>query len=536
MRWWLSLGCLWSCFLLLLALISYHFYQSCGSPQTTQLWSTLANSHTQARDNLSDYWSSRSKLLTADQLLETGGTVVLHGAEQQVNDLLTVFKREEYKETPFEAGRHFMNAREDIEKSNVFELIRMMPKGSMLHIHDISMLSVEKLVSNVTYMDHLYLCNSTQSSGEPDVRLQFFAAPDMSCDWLLLSDVRASLGAGPVDKWLIRQLSMIVERPDDVYEDLHSSWAAFDGVISRVRGMIHYEPAWRRVISLALQEMADDNIQYAEIRSSLPQLSDLSGNLYPASHTIDIYRAALLEAASSDQGNRFWGGRVILAMSRHVSPEQVSADVDRVLQLHADQPDLVAGFDLVAEEDCGAPLKEFVPQLLRLAENGVQTFYHAGETYWLGTDVDENLYDAILLNASRIGHGYGIVKHPLLMREAARRGVAMEVCPISNQVLGLVSDLRNHPAAVLLASGLPVVVSADDPGAWGAAGLSYDFYLTLMALAGRRADLSTLKELAINSIRYSSLPDAEKQQLGMEWNKRWDEFIDQVVDKYQLRT
>ena len=53
---------------------------------------------------------------------------------------------------------------------------------------------------------------------------------------------------------------------------------------------------------------------------------------------------------------------------------------------------------------------------------------------WLGTDVDENLYDAILLNASRIGHGYGIVKHPLLMQEAARRGIAMEVCPISNQV------------------------------------------------------------------------------------------------------
>ena len=57
-----------------------------------------------------------------------------------------------------------------------------------------------------------------------------------------------------------------------MYEDLHSSWDAFDAVISRVRGMIRYEPAWRRVVHLALREMAEDNIQYAEIRSSLPQV------------------------------------------------------------------------------------------------------------------------------------------------------------------------------------------------------------------------------------------------------------------------
>ena len=54
--------------------------------------------------------------------------------------------------------------------------------------------------------------------------------------------------------------------------------------------------------------------------------------------------------------------------------------MERVLQLHAAHPDLVAGFDLVAEEDCGGPLKEFVPQLLRLPQLGVPTFYHAGET------------------------------------------------------------------------------------------------------------------------------------------------------------
>ena len=122
------------CFLVLLSL-SYYFGWLSAKPDAEPVayfWQRLPSLGSAAggSDNLSDYWTARSKLLTADQLLETGGNVVLHGAERQVNDLLTAFKREEYEMTPFAAGRHFMNAREDIRRSKVFQLIRMMPKGT----------------------------------------------------------------------------------------------------------------------------------------------------------------------------------------------------------------------------------------------------------------------------------------------------------------------------------------------------------------------------------------------------------------------
>lgn len=68
-------------------------------------------------------------------------------------------------------------------------------------------------------------------------------------------------------------------------------------------------------------------------------------------------------------------------------------------------------------------------------------------------------FDAVLLGTKRIGHGFAIVKYPSILKIVKERRIGIEVNPISNQVLKLVDDLRNHPSAILFSDDYPVVIS-----------------------------------------------------------------------------
>lgn len=126
------------------------------------------------------------------------------------------------------------------------------------------------------------------------------------------------------------------------------------------------------------------------------------------------------------------------------------------------------GFDLVGEEAKGKTILSFKKELLVFRREcarqklDIPFLFHCGETLDKGTGVDGNLIDALLLGSKRIGHGFALINHPLVMEKMKQKGVCLELCPISNEVLGLTPRVNGHTMYPLLANGVHCTVSSDN--------------------------------------------------------------------------
>ncbi|MFO0282025.1 MAG: adenosine deaminase [Acidobacteriota bacterium] len=131
----------------------------------------------------------------------------------------------------------------------------------------------------------------------------------------------------------------------------------------------------------------------------------------------------------------------------------------------------------------------------RLARaHGLKALPHAGET-----SSPASVWEALGFGAYRIGHGIRSVEDPLLLAELVRRDVPLEICISSNLGTGVCSRLEDHPLPALLAAGVKVVLSTDDP-AFFATTLAHEY--ALAARLGLSAE--DLAQIRRNGFHYAA--------------------------------
>ncbi|XP_011299068.1 adenosine deaminase CECR1 [Fopius arisanus] len=414
--------------------------------------------------------------------------------------------------------KNFKSDIESLHNSPLFQLVRKMPKGAALHIHHKAMVNTDWLYLQ-TYRTNLYVCDKHNH-----LSLKFFKTPSNDCNWQALYERRRNpLVRQVLEDRIRRQMTMLTEIPDR--SDTNVLWEKFQNIFTFLRSFLNYRPLAEDHFYQGLLELYEDNVMYVEVRSGLQKLYDLDGKIYTTTETVNILHDVVTRFKADHPD--FIGAKIIYAKSRDMDHDELRSFLHETVELKKMFPGFIAGADLVGHEDAGYKLKDHSSLLLEVS-NWTDFFFHAGETQNFLLQ-PTNLQIAIRHNAKRIGHAYSITKEPDTLRELKEKNIPVEVCPISNQVLGLVSNLRNHQAAILFALDIPVVISNDDPGLWGAKGLSDDFYMTLMSILPMNANLYSLKKIARNSIIYSTLSENEKAAALDSYEKRWQQFLINVT-------
>lgn len=346
-----------------------------------------------------DYLKQRHTLLIKEQSTFFGRDLDLNDKEIQANRILLGKKHEELQkayinESTFLPLIHFFQAKENIDQSEVFKIIKRLPKGASLHTHSSAAASVEFIIQNITYRDHLYGGYINEI-----FRLKFMTSPDQDqrCNWTEIKQLREEQTPQKFDKWLKKQLMLNVENPWVEYSSLETVWKQFKKVFSTVYELLSYKPVFQDYTYQILKELYDDNILYTELKGVIFPMYDLEGTKYSKKDFLDVF----IDTVNSFKRDfpEFLGAKYIHSIYRGATQETLQEDLRELKLLKQLFPDHIVGFDLVGFEEEGGLLLNHSADLLS-AQNDLKMFLHAGETNWFG-HTDLNLADAILLNTSR---------------------------------------------------------------------------------------------------------------------------------------
>lgn len=119
----------------------------------------------------------------------------------------------------------------------------------------------------------------------------------------------------------------------------------------------------------------------------------------------------------------------------------------------------VVGFGLGGGPENAESTHKFADAFALAREAGVPCVPHAGEHSGA-----ESVWAALTVcDAVRIGHGVRCLEDAQLVATLCERGTVLEVCPMSNVLLGVCPTYAAHPLPHLIDAGLRVTLNSDDP-------------------------------------------------------------------------
>jgi len=270
-------------------------------------------------------------------------------------------------------------------------------------------------------------------------------------------------------------------------------------------GVMQSREALERVAREAIEDLAAENVVYAELRFA-PILNTTGG--------LDLESVVEATLKGLEAGKRATGvsfGLILCAM-RNMDP-RFSLETAELAVAFRDRG--VVGFDIAGDEH-GHPPKRHIEAFQHIRNKNFTITIHAGEAFG-----PESIWQALqVCGAHRIGHGTRlvedmvvsgsrIVKSGNLAEYVRDRRVPLECCLSSNVQTGAASSYDEHPFHVLYRNNFRVSLCSDNRLMSGT-NLTREYAL---ACEHYGLGLRDLEKIALNAMKSAFAPYNERVRL-----------------------
>ncbi len=149
---------------------------------------------------------------------------------------------------------------------------------------------------------------------------------------------------------------------------------------------------------------------------------------------------------------------LIVCLDRTFTPAQNAITLEKAIRYHDDG---IVGVDVAGPDHRTFSMAAHAPLFLRARKAGLGLTVHAGET----GDLEELRYVVQKIRPQRIGHGLAAARDKKLLKEIAKQGIILELCPTSNlrnNILKSVDELRAI-IRTFLDNGVRITINTDGP-------------------------------------------------------------------------
>ena len=254
-------------------------------------------------------------------------------------------------------------------------------------------------------------------------------------------DVTRELLRDMGEEYSNEQLKDLLEAPEDC-QSLAEYLTRFDLPIR----CIQTRDGLRKSAKAVALDAAKENVKYIEVRFA-PTFSTNEG--LKVRDIIESVQAGLLEAEAEADVKT---GIIVCGM-RHLPMETNLAMLKEARELYGAG---VVACDIAGDEKAfpNSDYKEFFDLAKKL---DMPYTIHSGEC-----GNAENIRTSMQFGAKRVGHGIAMGRDLDLIKECARYGLGVEMCPTSNLQTKAITSFDDYPIRSFIAAGVPISINTDN--------------------------------------------------------------------------